>query len=154
LLCAARGPVPQVANNTDANWVTAPTYRPVTGIPRGVDWLPQLYGGYIHPDSTFGGGITIIVSNWNTSTGNPYQASQYCIWGILPTVRTGDPEVDGLQATEATKAMLMDEHKTKRHVKCWIMISISSIATMLGDNLCDGVRLGRNETMMPTAAGA
>jgi hypothetical protein len=42
------------------------TYKPVTGA-----MLPQLYGGYIHPDSTLAN-LHLIVSQWNTADGWPY----------------------------------------------------------------------------------
>jgi hypothetical protein len=65
---------------------TATTYHPIAG----GDWcaqndttVAQLYGGYIHPDSTLHD-LHLIVSQWNTSTGTchtvqnwPYHAMEF-----------------------------------------------------------------------------
>lgn len=58
------------------DWTKAPVARPVTGMPRGVDTVPRLYGGYVHPDSKFDGTFCVIVSEWAAS-GNPYRAMQF-----------------------------------------------------------------------------
>jgi hypothetical protein len=57
----------------------AHTYVPI----RGGWWgneddttVAQLYGGYIHPDSTLHN-LHLIVSQWNTQTGWPYRAMQF-----------------------------------------------------------------------------
>ncbi len=54
-----------------SNLYEARTYKPVTGA-----MLPQLYGGYIHPDSTLAN-LHLIVSQWNTADGWPYRATQW-----------------------------------------------------------------------------
>jgi hypothetical protein len=71
----------------NTNWITARTYRPVTGLPRGVGTVPRLYGGYVHPYSRFEDGrFCMIVSQWAES-GNPYRAMQFVfnsIRGVRP----------------------------------------------------------------------
>ncbi|MGY4103916.1 DUF4185 domain-containing protein [Nocardia sp. R16R-3T] len=44
--------------------------------------FPQLYGGYIHPRSTSPTDVTLYVSQWNTTTNNPYWVMQFD--GITP----------------------------------------------------------------------
>lgn len=61
-----------VGKDADADWTKAPRYIIETG-----QRLPQLYGGYVHPDSKFDGKFIFIVSQWNTVTNNPYRAIQY-----------------------------------------------------------------------------
>lgn len=67
------------------NWQAAPVTRPVKGAGFGGDIVPQLYGCYVHPDSRFTkadgtpGSFVMIVSTWNTATGNPYRFMQYRI---------------------------------------------------------------------------
>ena len=39
--------------------------------------FPQLYGGYIHPRSTSSTDVTLYVSQWNTTTDNPYWVMQF-----------------------------------------------------------------------------
>lgn len=78
----------KVGPDTDTDWTRAKTYRPVTGLPRGVDTIPQLYGGYIHPDSDLNGTMCLIVSQWVTRTGDPYRAVQVNVRGIAPVVPT------------------------------------------------------------------
>jgi hypothetical protein len=69
-----------------SNLYAANTYHPILG----TDWcsqddthVSQLYGGYIHPDSTLHS-LHLIVSQWNTGTGPchptlnwPYQAMEF-----------------------------------------------------------------------------
>jgi hypothetical protein len=44
--------------------------------------FPQLYGGYIHPLSVSPADVTLYVSQWNTTTNNPYRVMQFD--GISP----------------------------------------------------------------------
>ena len=55
----------------ELNWITAPTAT----IARGADF-PQLYGGYVSPLSKLGvkDGMKYIVSQWNTTTNDPYHS--------------------------------------------------------------------------------
>lgn len=68
---------------SSVNWHTAPVSRPVKGVGFIGDIVSQLYGCYVHPDSKFKnadgttGSFVMIVSTWNTSTGNPYRFMQY-----------------------------------------------------------------------------
>ncbi|MEU6559774.1 DUF4185 domain-containing protein [Nocardia nova] len=39
--------------------------------------FPQLYGGYIHPRSVSPSDVTLYVSQWNTTTNNPYWVMQF-----------------------------------------------------------------------------
>ncbi len=41
--------------------------------------VAQLYGGYVLPDSKLNvaGGVGLVVSQWNTTTGWPYRAMQF-----------------------------------------------------------------------------
>ena len=72
-----------VGSDIYQDWTKAKVYRPVTGMPRrGADTLPQLYGGYVHPDSRFDGLFCVIVSQWVTS-GNPYRAVQFVFGGVV-----------------------------------------------------------------------
>ncbi|MGV9868778.1 DUF4185 domain-containing protein [Rhodococcus koreensis] len=72
------------------NWHTAQTFRPVSGQPTpGIpDVVPRLYGGFIHPDSTFDN-CHIIVSEWAES-GWPYHAMQFRVH-IEPAVPADSP---------------------------------------------------------------
>jgi hypothetical protein len=61
------------------NWWTAPDFRPVKGDQRaagGPDVVSQLYGCYTMAESTEGN-FGLIVSQWNTATGDPYRSMQY-----------------------------------------------------------------------------
>jgi hypothetical protein len=58
----------------DVTQVLAP-WTPVTVIATQ-QTVPQNYGGYIVPGSTLDQAI-ILVSQWNTATGNPYNAQQF-----------------------------------------------------------------------------
>lgn len=82
----------------NSDWHRAPDYRPVKGSGErrgGPDVVAQLYGGYVHPESTFEPGkFCLIVSQWNTVTdprrglvaGEPYRGMQYRVDGIKPVV--------------------------------------------------------------------
>ncbi|ABH00185.1 possible secreted protein (plasmid) [Rhodococcus jostii RHA1] len=67
----------RVVGQITDNWHTAPTFRPVRGPSGngGPDVVTRLYGGYVHPDSTFDN-FHIIVSEWAES-GWPYRAMQF-----------------------------------------------------------------------------
>lgn len=87
-----------------ADWTKAPDYRPVKGAPHvqgGPDVVPQLYGGYIDPRSTFEPyAMAAIVSEWNTRNNEPYRGSQYRIDGIKPVVTpTVETETSGKGAS-------------------------------------------------------
>ena len=76
----------KVFDSPTSNLYNAATYHPI----RGGDWcqqndttVAQLYGGYIHPDSTLHN-LHLIVSQWNTGTGPchtvqniPYRAMEF-----------------------------------------------------------------------------
>lgn len=62
-----------------SNLYTAKTYKPIKGGAWGAEndtTVAQLYGGYIHPDSTLHE-LHLIVSQWNTQTNWPYRAMQF-----------------------------------------------------------------------------
>ncbi len=69
----------KVFDSPISNLYEARTLKPI----RGGDWgaennttIAQLYGGYIHPDSTLAN-LHLIISQWNTSTNWPYRAMQW-----------------------------------------------------------------------------
>jgi hypothetical protein len=71
----------KVLDHPTSNLHTAPTYEPILG----GHWGPggesdtqvaQLYGGYIHPDSTLAD-LHLIISQWNTSTNWPYRSMHF-----------------------------------------------------------------------------
>lgn len=69
----------KVFDSPTSNLYTATTYKPI----KGGDWccedeqtVAQLYGGYIHPDSTLHD-LQLIVSQWNTTDNWPYRAMQF-----------------------------------------------------------------------------
>jgi hypothetical protein len=76
----------KVFDRPTSNLYEAATYHPI----RGTDWcgqsdtaVAQLYGGYIHPDSTLHN-LHLIVSQWNTGSGTchtvqnwPYRAMEF-----------------------------------------------------------------------------
>jgi hypothetical protein len=76
----------KVFDSPTSNLYNATTYHPI----KGTDWcsqsdtaVAQLYGGYIHPDSTLHE-LHLIVSQWNTGTGpchtvqdSPYHAMEF-----------------------------------------------------------------------------
>lgn len=69
----------KVFNSPTSNLYEANTYHPI----RGGNWgaennttVAQLYGGYIHPDSTLHN-LRLIVSQWNTSANWPYRAMEF-----------------------------------------------------------------------------
>lgn len=69
----------KVFDSPTSNLYEAATYHPIHGgsWPVQTDTsVPQLYGGYIHPDSTLHE-LTLIVSQWNTQTNWPYHAMQF-----------------------------------------------------------------------------
>ena len=69
----------KVFDGPTSNLYTAATYHPIQGGAWGAESdtvVAQLYGGYIHPDSTLRN-LHLIVSQWNTGTGCPYQAMQF-----------------------------------------------------------------------------
>jgi hypothetical protein len=61
----------KVFDSPTSNLYDARTFKPITG-----GTVPQLYGGYIHPDSTLAN-LHLIVSQWNTSTNWPYRSMQW-----------------------------------------------------------------------------
>lgn len=69
----------KVFDSPTSNLYEAPTYKPI----KGGEWsgenemtVAQLYGGYIHPDSTLHN-LQLIVSQWNTEMNWPYRAMQF-----------------------------------------------------------------------------
>jgi hypothetical protein len=69
----------KVFDGPTSNLYTAATYHPIQGGAWGAESttvVAQLYGGYIHPDSTLRN-LHLIVSQWNTDTGCPYHAMQF-----------------------------------------------------------------------------
>jgi hypothetical protein len=69
----------KVFDGPTANLHTATTYKPIQGGAWGFEndtTVAQLYGGYIHPDSTLHD-LNLIVSQWNTETSWPYRAMQF-----------------------------------------------------------------------------
>ena len=62
-----------------ANWWTVPDFRPVKGdwqAHGGPEVVGQLYGCYLMAESTEHN-VGLIVSQWNTETGDPYRSMQY-----------------------------------------------------------------------------
>lgn len=69
----------KVFDGPTANLYEATTYKPIKGGAWGFEddtTVAQLYGGYIHPDSTLHE-LHLIVSQWNTETDWPYRAMQF-----------------------------------------------------------------------------
>lgn len=69
----------KVFDSPTSNLHTATTYKPIKGGAWGGEndtTVAQLYGGYIHPDSTLHN-LQLIVSQWNTETNWPYRAMQF-----------------------------------------------------------------------------
>ncbi|HVH47359.1 MAG TPA: DUF4185 domain-containing protein [Labilithrix sp.] len=76
----------KVFDSPTSNLFTAKTYKPIKGGAWGAEndtTVAQLYGGYIHPDSTLHN-LHLIVSQWNTDTETggfkknwPYRAMQF-----------------------------------------------------------------------------
>jgi hypothetical protein len=69
----------KVFDGPTANLYEATTYKPIKGGAWGFEddtTVAQLYGGYIHPDSTLHE-MHLIVSQWNTETDWPYRAMQF-----------------------------------------------------------------------------
>ncbi len=69
----------KVFDSPTSNLFTAKAYKPIKGGAWGAESdtvVAQLYGGYIHPDSTLHN-LHLIVSQWNTSTNWPYRAMQF-----------------------------------------------------------------------------
>jgi hypothetical protein len=69
----------KVFDGPTSNLFTATTYKPIRGGAWGFEddtTVAQLYGGYIHPDSTLHE-LHLIVSQWNTETNWPYRAMQF-----------------------------------------------------------------------------
>ncbi len=69
----------KVFDSPTSNLYTATTYKPIQGGAWGLDSdtsVAQLYGGYIHPDSTLHE-LHLVVSQWNTETNWPYRAMQF-----------------------------------------------------------------------------
>lgn len=69
----------KVFDSPTSNLFTATTYKPIHGGAWGFESdtiVAQLYGGYIHPDSTLHE-LHLIVSQWNTQTNWPYRAMQF-----------------------------------------------------------------------------
>jgi hypothetical protein len=71
----------KVFDDPTANLSAAHTYTPISGADWGAESdtaVAQLYGGYIHPDSSLHD-LHLIISQWNTAsaTGWPYRAMQF-----------------------------------------------------------------------------
>ena len=69
----------KVFDSPTSNLHTATTYKPIKGGAWGFESdtkVAQLYGGYIHPDSTLHE-LHLIVSQWNTGTNWPYRSMQF-----------------------------------------------------------------------------
>ncbi len=69
----------KVFDSPTSNLYRATTYKPIKGGAWGFEddtTVAQLYGGYIHPDSTLHN-LHLIVSQWNTETDWPYRAMQF-----------------------------------------------------------------------------
>lgn len=69
----------KVFDSPTSNLYDAATYKPIKGTAWGLEddtHVAQLYGGYIHPDSTLHD-LHLIVSQWNTDTNWPYRAMQF-----------------------------------------------------------------------------
>lgn len=69
----------KVFDGPTSNLYEATTYKPIKGGAWGFEddtTVAQLYGGYIHPDSTLHE-MHLIVSQWNTETDWPYRAMQF-----------------------------------------------------------------------------
>ncbi|HQB45049.1 MAG TPA: DUF4185 domain-containing protein, partial [Polyangiaceae bacterium] len=69
----------KVLDSPTSNLYTATTYKPIKGTAWGHEndtHVAQLYGGYIHPDSTLHE-LHLIISQWNTTTNWPYRAMQF-----------------------------------------------------------------------------
>ncbi|WP_267681000.1 DUF4185 domain-containing protein [Nannocystis sp. SCPEA4] len=69
----------KVFDSPISNLYRATTYKPIKGGAWGFEndtTVAQLYGGYIHPDSTLHN-LHLIVSQWNTDTDWPYRAMQF-----------------------------------------------------------------------------
>lgn len=69
----------KVFDSPTSNLYRATTYKPIEGGAWGFEndtTVAQLYGGYIHPDSTLHE-LHLIVSQWNTQTNWPYRAMQF-----------------------------------------------------------------------------
>ena len=69
----------KVFDGPTANLYEAKTYKPIKGGAWGFEddtTVAQLYGGYIHPDSTLHE-LHLIVSQWNTELDWPYRAMQF-----------------------------------------------------------------------------
>jgi hypothetical protein len=67
----AYGITVKVFDDPTSNLYEARTFEPISG-----NDVPQLYGGYIHPDSTLAN-LHLIVSQWNTATNWPYHAMEW-----------------------------------------------------------------------------
>lgn len=61
----------KVFDSPTSNLYEAKTFKPITGA-----MAAQLYGGYIHPDSTLAN-LHLIVSQWNTTDNWPYHATEW-----------------------------------------------------------------------------
>ncbi len=75
----------KVFDSPTSNLYEAKTYKPIKGTAWGLESdtrVAQLYGGYIHPDSTLRE-LHLIVSQWNTQTNWPYRAMQF-VTGVEP----------------------------------------------------------------------
>lgn len=69
----------KVFDRPTSNLETAKTYRPIKAAKWGKEddkSVAQLYGAYIHPDSTLHN-LHLIISQWNTKEGWPYRAMQF-----------------------------------------------------------------------------
>jgi hypothetical protein len=61
----------KVFDSPTSDLFKAKTFKPITG-----GNVPQLYGGYIHPDSTLAN-LHLIVSQWDTNNNWPYHAMEW-----------------------------------------------------------------------------
>ncbi len=69
----------KVFDSPTSNLIEAKTYKPVKGTAWGSEddtHVAQLYGGYIHPDSTLHN-MHLIISQWNTDKNWPYRSMQF-----------------------------------------------------------------------------
>lgn len=69
----------KILEHPTSNLYTAPTYEPIFGGAWGFESdtrVAQLYGAYIHPDSTLAD-LHLIISQWNTDANWPYRAMHF-----------------------------------------------------------------------------
>ncbi len=74
----------KVFDTPTSNLHEAKTFVPINGGTWGAEddtHVAQLYGGYIHPESTLDD-VTLIVSQWNTEANTSYHAMQFNVRGL------------------------------------------------------------------------